>query len=363
MREMNMKQTAAVGVVLAIISILFWTAACNSEPKEKPKEDIVPVKTAAVKLQRMAVPIYSSGQLYPKTMIKMSFKVGGIVEKIRVEEGQSVKKGQLLATLDLAEIKARHSQAKNGWLKAKRDLERVKNLYKDRAATLEQLQNVETAYEVAESDLKIAGFNLQHSRIEAPASGKILKKTAEEGELLGAGTPVLIFGSTENRWIIKVGLSEKDIVRLALRDSAKVRFDAYPNEEFDAEVTEISNALDPASGTYEVELSLLDGAEEGRKMAAGFVGRVTIEPSVRESFYIIPVDSIVEGEGDQGIVFTVKEDRAIRLKIKVAHIFPETAAVRMGLEGVKKVVTNGAAYLRDGSRVDIKADTGGENRR
>jgi hypothetical protein len=67
------------------------------------------------------------------------------------------------------------------------------------------------------------------------------------------------------------------------------------------------------------------------------------------------VDSIVEGEGNEGIVFTVKDNKAVRLKILVAHIFPEMVAVRSGLENVKVVVTSGAAYLTDGIQVKIAA--------
>jgi hypothetical protein len=68
---------------------------------------------------------------------------------------------------------------------------------------------------------------------------------------------------------------------------------------------------------------------------------------------VIPVDSIVEGEGNYGVVFTVKEDKAVKVNIEVAHLFPGTAAVRSGLENIQTVVTAGAAYLRDGSSVKV----------
>ncbi|NIM13725.1 MAG: efflux RND transporter periplasmic adaptor subunit [Candidatus Aminicenantes bacterium] len=326
---------------------------CGGKKKEQPKEDIIPVKIVPVTRQELAIPIYTSGQLYPKEMVKLSFKVGGIIEKLHAEEGENVKKGELLASLDLSEIQAHYNQARNAWQKAQRDLKRVKNLYNDRAATLEQLQNVETAFAVAESNLKIAKFNLDYSRIKAPANGKILKRLTEEGEIIGVGMPVFLFGSTEDQWVIKVGVSERDIVRIALRDTASVRFDAYPGKEFTASVTEISHAIDRASGTYEVELSLDNGEEQGLKLAAGFVGKARIEPSARGTYFMIPVDSIVEGEGDEGIVFTIKDNKAVRVNVNVAHIFPETVAVRSGLEGINNVVTSGAAYLRGGSVVKV----------
>ena len=340
-------------MVLLIIMLVVFSlmAGCGSVPREDPNGDAVPVRTAAVSRQPLAIPIYTSGKLFPGSMIQLSFKVGGIIGRLQVEEGDTVQRGQLLAALDLAEIEARQRQAKNAWLKAQRDAARVKNLYRDRAATLEQLQDVETAFKAAEDNLKIAVFNLEHSRIHAPANGKILKRFAEAGEMVAAGSPLFLFGSTETRWVVKAGVSERDLVRIALNDEAAIRFDAYPGKTFPASVSEISQAMDPASGTYEVELTLGEAGDRELKLAAGFVGKARIEPSARETYFVIPVDSIVEGEGNRGTVFTVKNNQAVKVNIEIAHIFPETAAVRSGLEGIPMVITSGAAYLRDGSSV------------
>ena len=342
-----------LSIIILFLVIVLLFMGCGSAPQQAPVTDVVPVKTAAVTQQELSIPIYTSGRLYPKAMIKLSLKVGGIIGKLYADEGDTVKKGQLLALLNLAEIEGNYNQARNGWLKTQRDLERVKNLYKDRAATLEQLQNCETAFEVAESTMEIARFNLDHSRIVAPANGKILKRLAEEGEMTGVGTPIFLFGSTENQWVVKAGVSERDIVRVALKDSVSVRFDAYPAREFNGVVSEISQAIDQASGTFEVEIALDNLDEDGIKLAAGFVAKARIEPSARETYYVIPVDSVVEGEGTYGVVFSIKNDKAFKVRIDVAHIFPETVAVRSGLEGIGEVVTSGAAYLRDGSPVQV----------
>lgn len=337
-------------VVFIIFLLVFISGNCKSKKEEQVKTDVIPVKTAAVKYRQLAIPVFTSGKLYPKTMIKLSFKTGGIIDKLYADEGDAVKKGQLLAALDLSEIDARFNQANNAYIKAQRDLQRVKNLYNDRAATLEQLQNMKTAFAVAEDNLKIAKFNLEHSRIKAPAKGKILKRLCEAGEMVGTGTPVFLFGSTENHWIIKAGAAGRDMVRINLKDKARVRFDAYGEKDFTAEVSEISQAIDPASGTYEIELAVSD---RGMKLAAGFVAKVRIEPSETENFFVIPVDAIVEGEGDDGVVFTVKDNKAVQVKIKVAHIFPETVAVSAGLKNITSVVTSGAAYLTEGAPVKV----------
>ncbi len=346
----RIKVTAILMVLVGLFAAAAFSGCANNE-KEQPKENVVPVKTVPVTRKAIAIPVNTSGRLYPKAMVKLSFKTGGLISKLSADEGDSVKKGQLLATLDLLEIKARHNQAQKAFEKATRDLERAKNLYKDRAATLEQKQNAGTAFDVAQSNLDVAAFNLQYSRIKAPANGKILKRLAETGEMVGTGTPVFLFGSTENQWVVKAGVSARDMVKIKLKDPAKITFDAYPGRWFTAAVSEISTAIDPASGTYEIELALETSQLENITMAAGFVGKTAIEPAATETLYVIPVDAVVEGEGNDGVVFSVRDKKAVRLNIEVAHIFPERVAVRTGLENIERVVTSGAAYLTEGTTV------------
>jgi membrane fusion protein, multidrug efflux system len=121
--------------------------------------------------------------------------VGGVITKIFVKEGQSVTKGQLLATLDLTEIDAQVSQAKRGLHKTKSDLERGQRLFKDSAATLEQIQNLETASQLAEESFRIALFNRLYSAIHANNSGKVIRNFLNERELASPGAPVLAINS------------------------------------------------------------------------------------------------------------------------------------------------------------------------
>ena len=107
------------------------------------------------------------GKLASKEELKLSFKTGGIISEIFVDEGQTVKKGQVLAKLNLSEIQAQVNQAILGLDKAERDYRRANNLYKDSVVTLEQLQNTTTALDIAKSNVKIAEFNLQFSTIKA----------------------------------------------------------------------------------------------------------------------------------------------------------------------------------------------------
>ena len=137
-------------------------------------QPVIAVRLADVERGERSHAIESGGRLALKAEVSLSFKTGGVVESVSTDEGRRVRRGQLLAQLDLSEIEARSTQARAALGKAERDLARAQDLYDDGAATLEQVQNVRTALEVARSDLDIAEFNVYYSVIRAPASGWVL---------------------------------------------------------------------------------------------------------------------------------------------------------------------------------------------
>jgi len=341
-------------LLILIIPALLLFMQCKGDQQEKKlqNEQKVIVKTTAVEQKVISLPIHTSGKLSSKAEMKLSFKIGGIIENISTEEGQRVEKGQLLAALDQSEIKAHVNQARSSFKKAKRDLERVKKLYADSVATLEQLQDATTGFEIVKSNKNVAEFNLQHSAISAPADGKILKRFAEKNELINAGMPVFIFGTAGREWIVRVGVTDRDVIRLRLNDPAFIVFDAYPDISFRAHVSEIAETSDPATGTFEVELKVNQG---NYKLISGFVAKVDIIPSEKLHSFVIPIEALIEGEANGGFVYTLEpgNHKVKKIAVKVGPIFDEQVAITSGLDNVLKVVTEGAPYLSDGCEVQL----------
>jgi RND family efflux transporter MFP subunit len=341
-----------IAILIAGVITILQIAGCQKEEAAKIVEQKIMVKTAAVIQKKISFPITASGVLASPTETKLSFKTGGIIEQILADEGQFIKKGQLLASLQKSEIDARVQQARSGYEKALRDFQRVSNLYQDSVATLEQKQDAETGLTVARSNLEIAEYNLKHSSIIAPSNGKILKRLAEKNELVDTGRPIFIFGSTEGSWRIRTGIPDRDIVKVNYGDSAEISFDAYPDEKFRAIVSEITQAADPYTGTYEIELILLP---HDKKLIFGFVASIRIFPKVEESFFFIPMEALTEADGGRGTIYYVKspENIARRSWVEIYRILDGQVAVSRGLENIPEVISEGSPYLRDGSVIEI----------
>ncbi len=347
-----MKTKSIIHLGAALILLL---AACK--PKyQQPDSTSISVKNVVVEKltpSTTPIPLVVSGVINSKIEARLSFKLTGVIQRILVDEGQTVKKGQLLAHLNLSEINAQVVQAQHQVDKAARDLDRVRNLHRDSVATLEQLQDLETLLEVSKADLRIARFNQQYARIVAPTNGKILKRYAEQGELISAGAPILMIGSHGQRSsIMRVALADRDVVKLINGDSASIEFDAYPGKRFSAAVTEIAEAANPQTGTFEIELTL----DPSRLvLKSGFIGKATIYPSEQQEYFRINMNALVEGHQQNASIYLYnnRTGKAEISEIEPVHIDDGFFTVAVAdLEGHRHIITDGSAYIKDGEVVE-----------
>lgn len=336
------------GVLLPIL------AACGTdvsgEPAQETSSAAVVIHTAGVAYGAVVEPVRAAGSVAPQDEAELSFKIGGVVAAVAIEEGARVRRGQTLATLDLREIDAHVARARSVLANAERDLARAQALYADSVATLEQLQDAATAAEVAAADFQAASFNRRYATITAPMDGVILRRHAEPGELLAPGQPVVLIGGTSSGWVLRVALADRDVVRTRVGDPAEIVFDALPGRIFAGRVSQVAAAPDARSGTYDVEVAIERASQE---LTAGLIGQVEIRPTDAQRLHVIPIEALVEADGDRGVVYglTLDGTRARRVEITIGFLDGDRVAVRDGLDGVADVVTDGAAYLTDGTPV------------
>src|SRR4029079_11327613 len=124
-----------------------------------------------------------------KSEADLSFKVGGIVAAVLVDEGAIVKRGQVLARLEPTGVHAANRQARAAAVKAERDLERVKRLYATGAVAVAEQENAETGVQLARAGAAAAAFNAKRAALVAPDDGRVDKRMIEPGEVAAPGRP------------------------------------------------------------------------------------------------------------------------------------------------------------------------------
>lgn len=331
-------------VGLSLVALLAVQACGAADATPEFTIPPVPVVLADVSHDEVAQPIVGTGAFGPKDEVVLSFKIGGIVTEVSVDEGATVRRGQQLASLDLREIDAMRTKARIAVDKATRDATRLRALHADSVATLAQLQDAESALAAAQADMETATVNREYAVITAPVSGRILRRRVQPGALVSAGTEVLTLGSDARGRVVRVGLPDRDAVRVQNGQRAEVTFDAMPDRTYSGRVSQKGAATDARTGMVPVEVSVT-GADA---MPAGTVARVTISVPASTAVTLVPIEAIIEADGDSATVFSLRDGLAARHRVRVLFIDGARVAVT-GLEGIARVITSGAPYVTGGA--------------
>jgi RND family efflux transporter MFP subunit len=318
-------------LVISILSVLVLAACGPATPEEAPAVEYRLVKTEAIQSGPAASLIEVPGIGAFRDETRLSFKVGGVIERINVREGETVEKAQ-------------------------RDLQRGKLLRDQEVISKVQLDNLETAAQAARAQLSQAQFASQTAEIQAQANGVVLKRFAQTGEVVSPGQPILLLGSKSSGFVMKASLADKQAVHIQLGAKAEVQFDALPGVQWPGKVIELSQAADPATGTYGVLVALDTNAHKDMNLLSGMQGRARIEPAgFNGTRSYVPIEAVVEGDNKAAWIYTVQADNTVkRQPVQVAFIQGDRIALIDALPEGTRVVSTGAAYLQDGETVQVQ---------
>jgi multidrug efflux system membrane fusion protein len=357
MNRIDKKSGSLTGAM--VIALVFFAAlllgGCGRKVVAEPVKP-TPVRIARASSGPSVPPIDTNGIVVTKHEMRLSFKVGGVIRKIAVQEGDAVKTGQRLAEIELTEVEAQVEQARQLADKAARDLERGENLYADQVISLEQLQDLRTQAALAGAQFKSARFNQGYSVITAPRDGIVLRKLVEERELVAAGTPVLLFGESDRGFVVRAALADREIVNVKLGDKGEIHMDAFPGQAMTGTVVEVASAADPKSGMFPVEVHF---DSPPPRLVSGLVARLRLAPQITGTpLTYIPMAALVEGNGDRASVFVISDGKALKRDVRVAFITADSIALESGIISGESVITDGALFLENGERVEVLRESG-----
>jgi len=323
------------------------------------------------------------GTLMPWEEATLYAKASGYLRSIRVDRGDRVKKGQVLAVLDIPEMKGERAQLEARERQALADVEREKADVRLQEATVRRLQAIraeepgattdqeldlaserfaaaEASLAVAESRVGVARADLErleaieaYSLLTAPLGGIVTERFLDAGALVIAGTqskptPVVrLVDSSKLR--LTVDIPESDVAHVGDGKAARLHVDAMPDRVFEGEITRFSRALDPKTRTMRTEI-LVDNSDGS--LVAGMFARVSIDVELRHGVLALP-PSCVRYQKDQPYVFVADQGSARRVSIVCGADDGNAIEVVSGLEGTESVVVNPSSSLIDGARIAV----------
>lgn len=300
---MKSKKTIVVGlcvvVLLGLGAYLFMGGKAEQE---------INYETAKVQRATIGSTVTATGTIEPVTEVEVGTQVSGIISKIYVDYNSEVKKGQLIAELDRTNLMSELASAKSNLEAAGSDLSyqkanhsRMKTLHDKGLVSDDEyetarlsLRQAESTYDMRKEAVAKAQTNLGYAYITSPINGVILSKAVEEGQTVAAGftTPTLFTIAqdlTDMRVIADV--DEADIGDVAEGQKVEFTVDAYPNETFEGQVTQVRQEATTESNvvTYEVVIS---APNPSLKLKPGLTANVTIHTLEQPNLLSVPTKAL-----------------------------------------------------------------------
>jgi HlyD family secretion protein len=385
---------SGIGLVVVILIVV------NLTRKEKGVE----VEAEEITKGKVVQMVTGSGLIRPEIEVKISANVAGKIIRLHAEEGDQVKKGQLLVELDqeqyVAALKQAESNAKSAIAnekQSKSELERAKQLYAqgllsdaDYEARVAAYEAAASRTEQAEAAVEEAKDRLAKTRLHSDMDGIVTQLNKEEGEMaLGAQfqEDVIMIVADLSRMEAAIEIDENDVINVALEDTAAIEIDAFPDTAFQGIVTQIANsATVKARGTqeqvtnFEVTVALIDPNDQFRP---GMSTTVDIFTETRDGVLKVPIQAVtareekklkrnpdveepVEEEDDAGkkrekmveIVFCVEDNYAVAKQVELGISDDMYYEVTEGLTEGDLVITGPfrilSRTLNDGDLVSVK---------
>ncbi len=351
-----MKYLSTIPVIL-ICGLLF--SGCSSK-SDKPADagqslasatdrGVIPVKTLTLAKTRIGRTIDYTATILPFEEVNMAPSTPGRIDRIYVEVGDRIKKGQELFLMDRTQLYQMKLQLSN----LEKDLSRLDTLLSTGSVKQQQYDQMKTQYEVTKTNVD---FMEQNTLLKAPFDGIVTGKYFEDGEMY-SGTPTTAAGRAAivtvmqiNPLKVTVNISEQYYPLIRKGMKAEINADVYQNESFSGTVYLVAPTVNSATRSFSVELEL---ANRNEMLKPGMFVRVSMDLGEVETF-VVPANTVMVQEGtNTRYVFINKNNIAERIEVQLGKRFDDKLEIIS--ESIKEgdqIVTEGQARLINGDRTE-----------
>lgn len=401
MHKKAKKQKKLLPIILVVALVLIIVLVIGKKKGWIGSEYLVNVVTQKVESKTITELITANGKIQPETEVKISPDVSGEIITLNVEEGDDVKKGQLLVVIKpdiyiqalnraeagLNAAKAALAQAQARLVESDLAFKRSKALYDQATIAQSEYESAEAAYKIAQAEVRSAEFSvksneasvaeaqeeLTKTKIYAPMDGTVSRLNVEKGErVVGTnmyeGTELMVIADLE-QMEVKVEVNENDIVKVSKNDTALIEVDAYLKRKFKGIVTEIANSAN-TTGTsgdqvtnFDVKVLMLKDSyadlidSVGMKrypFRPGMSATVDIQTETRENVISVPIQAVTtrvettdkdsingakEEEQKQEVIFVLREGRAFKQNVETGIQDNQNIEILNGLSSGDEIIT------------------------
>jgi RND family efflux transporter MFP subunit len=348
--------TVKIFTLSAALGLLITGTACTSkkdsktETKQPDLKQSVSVKSMIVKTESITRYIDFTASLIPFEEVHLAPSAPGRIEKINVEIGNNVNKGQLVALMDRTNLEQAHINL----MKLETDFKRLETLKQTNSIADQQYDQIKSAYDIAKTSYQ---FLLDNTQLKAPFSGVISGKYFEDGEIY-SGAPVATVGKPAIVSIIQINqlkalisISSNYYPLVSTGMKADVKAEIYPDLTFSGEIYRIYPTIDNATKTFTVEVIIQNG---NLKLRPGMFSEIQLNLGQGNAI-LVPNIAIVKQTGTNDMyVFLNKNNVAVKTLVKTGRLIDDRIEILEGVANGDELIVVGQNKLENQTPVIIK---------
>ncbi|MEJ2883296.1 efflux RND transporter periplasmic adaptor subunit [Pedobacter sp. GR22-6] len=341
-------------IVLVLVGLIIFKLSSNKrilEEKKQPEKDTlvrIPVKVAAVVEELRTINLVKTGSLAPFKEAKVLAPMAGTIAQLKVNLGDQVQEGQVLAVIDTRLMQLDLQKAVSNARKLERDLATYTELLAGQAATQEKVNELRQSHADAINQVAQLKKQIADAYIKAPTSGTVATKAVEVGVFANAGAEIATIVNLSQAKV-QLNLTESEVYQTRQGQEVKISTDVYPDAEFKGKVSFISPQADETR-SYKVEL--IAENKQSNLLRSGTFVYADFSRQTEQKILLIPREAITESVKD-AFVYVLDQDKVRQRQVKTGIESGSSIQIISGLKAGERVVTSGQINLKEGTAISI----------
>ncbi len=316
--------------------------------KKKKKKQAVPVEVVSVARGDIQQTYRTITTLEAENDAEVVARSTGVLEKIFVEEGDTVKKGQLLAQLDVEQLSLEVAQLSATSKKLKKELDRQKSLFKRKLTSSDALDRARFEFQSQNAQYKISKLKLNYASIRAPIDGMIIERHVKAGNLIKNNDP--LFKVVDPTSLVAVMfLPEKEMANIKKNQAILLAVDALNGSIITGNVDRIRPSIDITTGTFKVVAKLNN---PDQLLQNGMFGKVEVVFDMHFNSLLLEQQAVIT-QDNRSHVFIVRDNKAMQTPVKIGFKHNNIVEITEGLLENDQVITTGQQILKHETKIEI----------
>lgn len=292
------------------------------------------------------------GTIKSDDMVSVTSEVPGRIIQMSIKEGDNIRKGQLIAKVDMEQLDKQKAELNKGLELARDVFTRQSRLWEQKIGSEIQYLQAKNNVERMEASLETLSFQQSKSNVYAPISGIADRIITKAGEMASPGMPIIQILNTSKVKVV-ADVPESYLAAVKRGDRVDINFPAI-NKDLNSRVSLVGKTIDPSNRTFKVEVNLNNGSGiyKPNLLALMKINDLTVKNAI-----LAPISIIQQNTSGETFIYVAEGGKAKQVIIETGESYDGEIIITKGLDGTETVIVDGARFVNNGEMIEIKNGT------